>query len=169
MCGHSAAKEAARGIGRPVLHARAGHWPAHRPTMPDKPPSHHRTPAATFMAPFSRSGCPQRIPGGERARARAPTWRWNMSFSMSIPATLSERIGSPSGDRIPAHQKAVGSARPSGQMRGLNARMGERRGWLWILWMFGDAQSASGVACDAPITLQGRRYPLERASQLFSG
>ena len=36
---------------------------------------------------------------------RCRTWRWNMSFSISMPATLSERIGSPSGERIPAGGK----------------------------------------------------------------
>ena len=48
------------------------------------------------------------------------TWRWNMSFSMSIPATLSERIGSPNGERMPARTDE--GYRSASKFSGVDAR-----------------------------------------------
>ena len=40
-------------------------------------------------------------------RGRAHAWRWNISLSMSMPATHSERTGSPRGERMAAKTREM--------------------------------------------------------------
>ena len=106
----------------------------------------------------------------------APTCRWNMSFSISMPATHSERCESPIGERMPATDAQDEMDR--GSLTGVlwaSQGVSERR--LRVASApSGDASWPPGVCGAAALnasaearTLDGGRNTVQRALQLFGG